>query len=1506
MGNPLIAETKDSTTAISGIPILESVNETSKAIESGDWAAGVLGAAGTALDALGMAMDPFGSILAAGVGWLIEHVGPLSDALDALTGNPDEIKAHSETWKNVGTELSSISADLAKMIEEDTASWTGPAGDAYRDRGADTATLISSAQSAAEGASSGIGTAGEVVGAVRSLVRDIIAELVGHLISWALQVLFTLGIGMAWVVPQVISAVAKTAMKIADITEKLVQALKKLAPLLKKLGDSFGDAAKKLKDIKGGKKPDTNTAKGDGTSASNAKGDNNNSGPPTPQPNRNDPPSENRGLDGGGSTSSSGTRGGGGNRSGGNNGNNGGNGNNGNGQPVGPDGRNCKGDPVDVATGEVIIEQVDLTLGDLVLRRTHVSSHRAGRWFGPSWSSTLDQRLEVGGEQIRYFSADGMVLVYPRVGEPAEPVAGPRWTLTPVGEGYTLTTTTETLHFSGSGRTLPLRAIDGALRTEVFYDDLGAPTLLQRADGVRVGLRTRDGRITDLRVLGGESKQDVTVLRYGYNERRHLADVINSSGRPQHFDYDAQGRVTGWQDRNGAWYRYVYDTEGRCVRTVGDGAYLDGSFTYDEGVTTYVDSLGHRTVIEYDDRRRTTAETDPLGGTTRFTWDEYDRLLSRTDPLGRTTNYEHDEQGRPTRVVRPDGSTALLGYTGAALTSVTVPGEDRIWHRHYDSGAPDPLTEPVGTSTGLPLDAADTAPAGVAADHDQFGRPRAIPEVGGGHILLGWTIEGQRASRTGTRQERASWRYDGEGNETEHTDELGRTTRREYGPFGLLTAVVDPAGGRTRYGYDTELRLTSVTDPEGRTWTYGYDPAGRLAEQTDFDGRTRTYRYDAAGQLTHATDAAGEVTEYRYDLLGNLVEVHGPDGVTSYAYDPVGEVVRISTAESTVEFERDGYGRVVRETVDGRTVTFSYEHNTIRRRTPSGVDSDWAFDDLDRPVALSTAGHVVRYRHDEGGRVVAREVDGVSVLRQSFGPGGRLTAQQLDAGQAPVQRRAFEYLADGKLAALQEDVGGRTALTRDAAARIVAISAAHGAEELRYDGAGNLVAWPGSTAISFDHDHFGRRVRRREAHPRGERVWHYEWTGERLTGLRTPEGDRWRYRYDPLGRRIAKQRLRPDGGIAETTSFVWDGATLIEQIRVADGVTESTTWNHLPGTATPVTQLDRGPAGERFHSVITDAVGTPTELVDEHGQLAWHSRRTLWGRELPSSAARASTPLRFPGQYADPESGLHYNVFRYYDPASARYLSQDPLGLTAGPNPFAYVGDPFGDSDVLGLVCTRSSDPDRAPTTPNSTHNPGNTGGSATPPGRPVPPGWKRPLQGPTAEELVNLGRHWNSQVWMKNGSKADTKAYLDSLPPHTKIGLDHHGIKLNHGFQQYDPVVRMDGHKLTSYQGFVDKVTAGPDGGKHAAADLNDWASGRKTFDQLPQHVKDMATITHFAEVGRGYSYDVAKFNDKMGDIAKMNPADAAAEWKKVNDWFPPSLTYKQDTTGTIGNFTP
>jgi uncharacterized protein YukE len=254
MTNPLVAPAKDSTTALSGISIFEDGKALKDGIEKGDWASTAMGVVGTGLDALSYVADPFGAVLAAGVGWLMEHVGPLKEALDKLAGNPDEITAHSQTWQNIAKELGDVATELSNDIQADIQSWTGPAADAYREQAADVAKVLEGAGQACAGAADGVKTAGEVVAAVRMLVRDTIAQVVGHMVSWALQVIFTLGLGLTWVVPQVVALVSKTAGELARLMSSLTKALGELGKLLTKASDLFKTAAKGLKGLKPGAK----------------------------------------------------------------------------------------------------------------------------------------------------------------------------------------------------------------------------------------------------------------------------------------------------------------------------------------------------------------------------------------------------------------------------------------------------------------------------------------------------------------------------------------------------------------------------------------------------------------------------------------------------------------------------------------------------------------------------------------------------------------------------------------------------------------------------------------------------------------------------------------------------------------------------------------------------------------------------------------------------------------------------------------------------------------------------------------------------------------------------------------------------------------------------------------------------------------------------------------------------------------------------------------------------
>jgi RHS repeat-associated protein len=217
------------------------------------------------------------------------------------------------------------------------------------------------------------------------------------------------------------------------------------------------------------------------------------------------------------------------------------------------------------------------------------------------------------------------------------------------------------------------------------------------------------------------------------------------------------------------------------------------------------------------------------------------------------------------------------------------------------------------------------------------------------------------------------------------------------------------------------------------------------------------------------------------------------------------------------------------------------------------------------------------------------------------------------------------------------------------------------------------------------------------------RQWSYTWDAEdRLVRAETPDGTLWRYAYDALGRRVAKTRLDVDGEPAEQLIFSWDGSDLAEQSgRGADGIWTALTWDFELDTFAVAAQTRRtwvdgasvAEVDRAFHAIVTDSVGTPTELVDADGRIAWRRESTLWGAPIGATVDGSRTaatdvvfPLRFPGQYHDPETGMEYSYFRYYDSGTGTFASPDPLGLAPAPNPYTYVRNPLILADPLGLM----------------------------------------------------------------------------------------------------------------------------------------------------------------------------------------------------------------------------
>jgi RHS repeat-associated protein len=110
------------------------------------------------------------------------------------------------------------------------------------------------------------------------------------------------------------------------------------------------------------------------------------------------------------------------------------------------------------------------------------------------------------------------------------------------------------------------------------------------------------------------------------------------------------------------------------------------------------------------------------------------------------------------------------------------------------------------------------------------------------------------------------------------------------------------------------------------------------------------------------------------------------------------------------------------------------------------------------------------------------------------------------------------------------------------------------------------------------------------------------------------------------------------------------------------------------------------PLGQRAASgwlhYIHDANGSPVQIVDDRGQSVSRLQSTLFGRT--QTRGGVSTPFRLPGQWDDPETGLHYNRYRYYDPEAGRFISPDPIGLNGSINLYSLGPNPVGWSDPMG------------------------------------------------------------------------------------------------------------------------------------------------------------------------------------------------------------------------------
>jgi RHS repeat-associated protein len=970
------------------------------------------------------------------------------------------------------------------------------------------------------------------------------------------------------------------------------------------------------------------------------------------------------------------------------------------------------GDPIDVVTGANIDRAGDFELpGPISLcwwRYYDSAQNRVPRSLGWGHSHEYDRLLRLDLDGLQYIDPGGEAVGFPSLEEGEEAAQNGLLLRRVRTYLYQIEERGQPImefEFPESGTSASLaRLWQGDAAIEFRYSPAGHlwEIIDSRKRLIRVEVDPA-GRVRGLYLTGPTPKDEPRALMvYQYDRAGNLIAGSDLNNQTLRFEYDSNNRMTRRTDRRNYSFHFRYDEQGRCVHSRGDDGLLEVRLEYDtEAKATFVQrGDGGKWTYFYNEAGKLTQILDPYGWATKFLLDEAGRTTGEVDPLGNVTQLLYDAWGKHDRRLDP------LGHELPAYDIDPEPD---------DPLADDLLETPLEWEYGHLIDPAQirrpaprdpvlrSFPAAVfntvlgrtaAYDPTAENGPPAAPESPTppeAFNPLGCPL----ANVAPGHVER--WKFDPNGNLVEHHDRDGAVYRYTYTSWNLLQKETNPEGRSISYEYSPQALVTRVSDAGGTVSEYAYDQKERLVEVRRHGRVREQYVYDAAENVIAKKNGQGrtlvtwEVGPGNLDKARRLV----PSGeIHTFEHDEHGRIMAATTPDGKATFAYDEGGRLLQDRRDGLGVAHEFDLGQLVGSTHfDKFRVAYETDDAGDLVITDPTGTAHRLKRSPAGLVVRMLANGTQELCQ-YDRNGRCQRKAAVRNSDMTPRiRGYEYSAEGNLRAVWDTRQGCTRYRHDASHRLVEETLPDGSRRsFDRDPAGNLIGQPGLTGAEMES---GNRLRAAN----GDRFTYndrnhisgregpagtvlYVYNPLDLLVRCTVNGRPWTATYDGLCRRISKSWQ------GRTTTFYWDGSRPAAEIK-PDGslrlylyVDETAL---VPFMFLEYSGLDAEPAlGQRYY-LFTNQIGVPVRVEDDSGQTVWSARIDPFGLAHVSPDSRVEMQLRFPGHYHDPETGLHYNRFRYYSPELGRYLQSDPLGLGGGINLYAYVDDPLTEVDIDGL-----------------------------------------------------------------------------------------------------------------------------------------------------------------------------------------------------------------------------
>lgn len=483
---------------------------------------------------------------------------------------------------------------------------------------------------------------------------------------------------------------------------------------------------------------------------------------------------------------------------------------------------------------------------------------------------------------------------------------------------------------------------------------------------------------------------------------------------------------------------------------------------------------------------------------------------------------------------------------------------------------------------------------------------------------------------------------------------------------------------RTRLDYDVAGQMISCTLAEGTsesaTWQYQYDVEGRKVGEMKPSGISLSSAYDAKGRLISFSSSDGTVAwDYHYNVqdLPETIENRVSGESTRRQYNGLG-MLTLETLETGLSLAYDYTSSGLLSSItypDGSRSSYQYSCGRLDRIERNGYAYQVTSRDtsgLITEAALPGAAGPLLQELDLMGRRTLVSNNAFQERRTSFDPVGNCLERMIDGVQEVF---AYDYLSQ-----ITND-NGRSA-SYDSLHQRLETEGKQAIHNARHQ-----ILSQGDDAFHYDID--GRRMH-------DNRYRYFYDACDRLIAIED-SSTRYEYAYDPLNRRLFSITYANEGDGWVQRSFegyLWQDDCEIGSVDKKGSIQELRILGEGLGAeigATVAMEL----SGELFVP-IHDLSGHIRAIVNRNGEVVEKLSYTAFGLQSRTSDI---TPWTFSSKLQDRETGFLYFGRRCYDPATATWLTQDPLGISAGPNLYAYVkNNPLTLFDLFGLEDQVSED----------------------------------------------------------------------------------------------------------------------------------------------------------------------------------------------------------------------